>query len=442
MFNQLRKISIVIVLSILWTSSLFSQDLLQHIPADATFVSAVNPNNLNSKVSLDKLKQYRFYQGMIDMMAASAGPMAGTIKEVFNEPSIYGMDFMSSSYTYGKIGKEASYFGYLFKLSDAAKFAGFFEGVMAGMIPIDDKGSFKQMSFGPDMALAWNNNMALIMRGDATTGADSGVGSWDLNDAGEPEYNPETAPKAAPAIDIAGQIQSVILGKEPSIRNNVRFMQANAEKRDAMLFFDYNYIMQLSEMAQGGGLSELGGMGAMEPFMGMIKDMYKDTYMAMGLGFDPGAMSMDIDMYSNPKMMNLVSQMVKDTKLNKKFMKYIPQKDLLGYMSFAFNVENTAKAYKSMALDMASAFPGYGDMAVDIMDIIDIAVDEKALYNLFKGDMVFAVTGVKEYEKMITTYEYDDDFNQKEVQKLSKEKMPEFTMMTVSYTHLTLPTKA
>ena len=427
MFKKTKNLQPLLFLFFLWMAApVFGQDLLQHIPADATFVSAVNPKNLNSKVSLDKLRQYKFYQGMVDMMAMQAGPMSTTVKDVFNEPSMYGMDFMSSSYTYGKIGEESSYFGYLFKLSDAGKFAGFFEGVMGGMMPVEDKGKFKQMSFGPDMALAWTNNMAVIMRGDVTNATPPGQGSWELNEEGEPEFTPEKEEAPKVVLDLTGQINSVLAGSTNSIRNNVRFMQAHNESRDAMLFFDYNYIMQLSEMAQGGGMNAYNPMAS---YMGMLGDFYKDTYMAMGLNFDPGAVSMDIDMYSNPKMMKLMEQMFRDTKLNKKFLKYIPKKDLLGYMSFAFNVENTAKAYKSFGLDMAKNIPGYGDMAVDILDIIDIAIDEQSLYNLLKGDMMVAITGVKEFEKLITTYEYDEDFNQKEVQKMGKETLPEFTMM-------------
>ena len=431
--NQKNKtLQPLFVLLFLWMSCpLFSQDLLQHIPADATFVSAVNPQNLNSKVSLDKLKKYKFYQGMVDMMATSAGLMASTIKEVFDEPSMYGMDFMSPSYTYGQIGKETSYFGYLFKLSDAGKFAGFFEGVMGGTMPIEDKGAFKQMSFGPEMALAWSNDMALIMRGNATPmEAPEPEGTWDLNEDGEPVFTPKEEPTIPPIpmLDIAGQLKTIMAGTGASIRNNVQFMQANAERRDALLFLDYEYLMKAAQMSQG----NLGGFATMNPlasYMDMMMSMYKDTYMAVGLEFNPGVMSMDVDMYTNPKLMNMTRQMFKDTKLNKKFMRYIPKKDLMGYMSFAFNVENTAKFYKSMALEMGKAVPGYGEMAADVLDIIDIAIDEKALYNLLKGDMVFAITGVNEYETMKTTYEYDDDFNQKEVQKMVKEKLPEFTMM-------------
>jgi hypothetical protein len=74
--------------------------------------------------------------------------------------------------------------------------------------------------------------------------------------------------------------------------------------------------------------------------------------------------------------------------------------------------------------------PMYGNMADDMMGIMDIFIDEEAIYDLWKGDVLFAVTGLKDFERTITTYEYDEDFNKKEIQKTVTQKLPEFVMMS------------
>jgi hypothetical protein len=102
----------------------------------------------------------------------------------------------------------------------------------------------------------------------------------------------------------------------------------------------------------------------------------------------------------------------------------------MGYWSFNINVENTVKGYRDLFQPMLSNIPMYGSMANDMMDIMDIFIDEEAIYDLWKGDVLFAVTGIKDFEKTVTSYEYDEDFNKKEVQTTVTQKLPEFVMMS------------
>ncbi len=209
-----------------------------------------------------------------------------------------------------------------------------------------------------------------------------------------------------------------------SVMKNPKFMLANAKKTDANLWLDYASIYDLY-------LEEFAGMSGSE--MAMVSElmggMYKDTYMSMGLNFDAGFVNFNMDSYANSQMMKFYREAT-DAKFNKKFYKYIPGESLMGYWSFNMNVENTVKGYKDLFLPMLQQIPMYGNMANDMMGIMDIFVDEEAIYDLWKGDMLFAVTGLKDFERTITSYEYDDDFNKTETQQTVTRKLPEFVMMS------------
>jgi len=101
--------------------------LEKHIPKDATFVTSFNLNNLNKKVSLDKIKSYDFFQeGWKEMMKEMKRNASPTMVDAFENPSKYGMDVMSETFLFGDVSKEGSYFGLVFNLSDQAKFTEFF----------------------------------------------------------------------------------------------------------------------------------------------------------------------------------------------------------------------------------------------------------------------------------------------------------------------------
>ncbi len=209
-----------------------------------------------------------------------------------------------------------------------------------------------------------------------------------------------------------------------SVMKNPKFMLAYAKKTDANVWLDYSAVYQTYMDAIG---MYSGSEAAM--LSELMGSMYDDTFMSMGVSFDAGAVNFNLDSYGNNQIMKFYREAT-DAKFNKKFHKYIPAENLMGYWSFNMNVENTVKGYRDLFQPMLSSIPMYGNMANDMIDIMDIFVDEQAIYDLWKGDVLFAVTGIKDFEKTVTSYEYDEDFNKKEVQTTVTQKLPEFVMMS------------
>ena len=133
-------------------------------------------------------------------------------------------------------------------------------------------------------------------------------------------------------------------------------------------------------------------------------------------------------MYANQELLDMWKR-VSDRKLNPKFFKYLPRENMMGYLSMALNMENFADEmiglFGPMIEESGMTVMQMEGMALDMMSSAGINLDRKGMYNLLKGDMVMAVTGMREFN--VTKTQYDEDFNRVEVE--SKQRLPEFLAM-------------
>src|SRR3546814_11926467 len=62
-------------------------------------------------------------------------------------------------------------------------------------------------------------------------------------------------------------------------------------------------------------------------------------------------------------------------------------------------------------------------------DLVSLLLDEAAIANVAKGDALFVLNGIAEREVPYISYEYDDDYNYMEVEKIKMETIPDFLLM-------------
>ena len=393
--------------------------LEKHIPKDATFVTSFNLNNLNKKVSLEKIKSYDFFQeGWKEMMKEMKRNASPTMVDAFENPSKYGMDIMSETFLFGDVSEDGSYFGLVFNLNDQAKFTEFFtKNILpqAGEenIEMGEMSGFKTM-LTPYAALAWNNKVGIITGGTLN-------GIMDIESAMKGDE--ETTKKEAAATK--GYLQRMLkTNTATSLLSNPQFAKASMKKSDMKMWMDYKWIM---EMQMKDVTKEMEQMG-MADFWKQMEPMYKDVYYGVDLNFNDGQMVMDSKMYANQKMLDMWKR-VSDRKLNPKFFKYLPKENMMGYLTMALNMENFADEmigmFGPMIEQSGMTVMEMEGMALDMMSSAGIKLDRKGMYNLLKGDMVMAVTGMREFD--VTKTQYDEDFNRVEVK--SKQKLPEFLAM-------------
>ena len=118
-------------------------------------------------------------------------------------------------------------------------------------------------------------------------------------------------------------------------------------------------------------------------------------------------------------------------KLNKKFLNYINEDKMIGYMAYAMDSKAYLEEYPKLISKM------YGIVLNDEInmatDMFSLLLDEEAVSKVLKGDAIFIFNGLTQKEVTYTANEYDEDnFETKEVTKTKQETLPDFLFMTSS----------
>ncbi len=142
--------------------------------------------------------------------------------------------------------------------------------------------------------------------------------------------------------------------------------------------------------------------------------------------------------YSKP-IADIVSK-ISNRKANKNIFNYFPAQKPLGYLTYHFNTKEMLNGFPTLT---AEVFNNPYILKEDIgvaTDLISTIIDEKATAMLFDGDLSMFLYDVAEREVTTKTYEYDENFESKEVVKTVKKAMPLFSVIFTS-THPTFGDK-
>lgn len=115
--------------------------------------------------------------------------------------------------------------------------------------------------------------------------------------------------------------------------------------------------------------------------------------------------------------------------LNKKFLNYVNEDRMIGFMSYAMDTEGTLTEYPKLIKNIYSSMPKFGEEAALGVDLFSLLLDEEAVAKVLKGDMLFLLSGISKQDVTYTTYEYNDDYEYVEVEKTKTETVPDFLLM-------------
>jgi hypothetical protein len=130
----------------------------------------------------------------------------------------------------------------------------------------------------------------------------------------------------------------------------------------------------------------------------------------------------------------------------------IANADNVAYLSTNVNVKALFDMYYSIGRSVATnktneEFAKYGDVADIVIDLIETAVDEQAIADLLPTNMVAVVHNIAPEKVTYVDYEYDNEYNRKEITKEKVELRPSFSFAFETKTDrfykklLSLPTK-
>lgn len=142
--------------------------------------------------------------------------------------------------------------------------------------------------------------------------------------------------------------------------------------------------------------------------------------------------------YSKP-IADLVGK-ISNRKVNKNIFNYFPAQKPLGYLTYHFNTKEILNSFPTLS---AEIFNNPYILKEDIgvaTDLISTIIDEEATATLFDGDLSMFLYDVTEKEVTTKTYEYDENYESKEVVKTIKKTIPLFSVIFTS-THPTFGDK-
>lgn len=172
-----------------------------------------------------------------------------------------------------------------------------------------------------------------------------------------------------------------------------------------------------------------------------LMDAYVPQSIFKGINFLKGYGSANAKLYLEDKSIRLstaltvsnemanVFNKLNKRKLNKKFLNYINEDKMIGYMAYSMDSKAYLEEYPKLISKM------YGIVLNDEInmatDLFSLLLDEEAVSKVLKGDAIFIFNGLTQKEVTYTASEYDEEnFETKEVTKTKQESLPDFLFMT------------
>ena len=133
--------------------------------------------------------------------------------------------------------------------------------------------------------------------------------------------------------------------------------------------------------------------------------------------------------HQDPAVQKAIAEIYKN-KPNRKLAKLLSDKSI-GY--FAMNI-NGYKSFDAMydLMENTGENQEYQNEISLVVETLKIALDEKAISKIMPGNAIFILNDLKSKKVAYTKYEYDEDYNEKEVQKTKDVTVPNFTFAFIT----------
>lgn len=306
--------------------------------------------------------------------------------------------------------EEGSAFATKMPITNKAGFESYYEEAIGNINEEAELGSYENYALSPwsgGTYMAWNETSVINFSADKTWGAsDYEDLSWEEMQSIEEAF-------------VMDQLEAYLSGASAA-GGNKSFSGTGA----IQVWGDYGAF---AEKMMGSTMGM--GMGApgMESLSGIYDMLYSGMEMNLDVNFLMGKAKVDMDLKMPDNYPDIKS--FTNGKINKKFKKYINGNNLVGLYSFAFEPETYFEAMKPMMYDIFDGIPEMMGLGREVAGLMGMFIDEEAIYNFFKGDVLVAFTGVQQFENIVTTYQYDDDFNAIEILDTVNSQLPQFTAM-------------
>ena len=461
----MRKYFLPIIGLSLFTSTVFSQDILDKVPADAAVVIKYAGLNLSQKMPPEKFESYTILKKKL-LEAFKSNP-ALKLQDI-------GLNFQQDAYQYLTTTDSTTSFVTLLAVNNAEKFNRFVQENNKEQRTIQNKNGFRFYMISANTYVGWSGSLAALVVtsynshriyqssnvdtalygsvGEMTPYVDSSVAleqvvatvdtavvlsmpdsvaiastdttieesAASIANRKEMEafYQQEALLKdSINMVNAAAILQNIYTATVPSIKSNSLFLQLVNKNADISLWIDstglFNHLPSIYGISKFDFNALPGYAQAINLFF--EKDKVKVEHQVM---------------YGNEATARSFKS-VYNSKQNPSFVNYLRTGDL-AHVSISVNTEALMNFYYGFMRKALTGIPYIGketDLIDAYVDIMDIIIDEKAIANMLPGNGLFVLHGLKPKQVEYIAYDYDDNFSPKQTVKTKTEMSPDFSVI-------------
>lgn len=162
---------------------------------------------------------------------------------------------------------------------------------------------------------------------------------------------------------------------------------------------------------------------------------YESTYSIKGMNMDmffendKARVTQTVE-YTDP-LANVMRKVI-SRKPNENIYKYFPKNEPLGYFTYHMSTAEILKNYPAIIEQSFSALPIEKEGIDIVMDLMTTIVDEEATATLMDGDFAMFFHGMEKFKYTFKTVEYDEDYEEIEVEKTIDKNKPVFSLILTS----------
>ena len=347
-----------------------------------------------------------------------------------NNGTKYGINHLTNYYYTIGISDTINHNTLIFEKSDEKAFKSFINQ----LVPTEQTEKYIRLANGYQyfyneddlMLIAWNNSTVAFIEYSIPYNWDYGevVESTEEKyyESYEERLKAEAEKKEAEKIaKIEALINQFFVTKpELSLKFNAAYQKTLLKQADI------SYFINNSQPQNNSSFSSL--FKSSYQSSNQLLNLFKDNYTYGYLDFNSSSIDLNTIQHIGDYYLKEAKQMNK-IKFNKNMYKYLDGESLQAIVGFAANPEPAYKMTRDIYSNVLSNMKYGEDWYGTIADISFTFFDEEELFDLIKGDFIFAITDIKEFETEYTSYDYDEDYNRIEVTKTKKETLPEFVSM-------------
>lgn len=462
----MKKFLSALLLFTVFNCSCDAQDVVSKIPPGATLLIKYAGGNLTKKLPAKKFESYALLKKKL--FNAFLPDKNFTLEST-------GVDLGSDACQYLVSTDSTTSFVTLVPISDATKFAQFVQQKNKGHIPLVKSNGFQVYRRSSGSSIGWSNSMAALVLTSYTSrryyqpaepAIDTAINYGGVGKM-QPYADSSVALEQAPAIDTAVTeiVDSIATAGDPA---ETPEQKANREAAD--LFYAREAVIKdsVQDMVTQAILqSTFGSVAASSitdnpsfakmvdknadislwmdstSLLGRLTSLYgavpyKFNYnlfpgfsQAVNIFFEKDKVKIEQQVFVNNTEEAQLFKSVYNSRQNPAFVNYLRSNDI-GFVSVSINSEALMKMYYGIAKKVLRAMPYVGkeaDLVDACIDIVEIIIDEKAIADVLPGNGLFVLHGVTPRKVTYIGYEYDKDYNSKEVAKTKTEMSPDFSFI-------------